>query len=635
MLSTLCLPLLLLIPGTTLAANFTVVVNGTSSHAIPSTLYGMMFESGDGGLYAEMLQNRAFQQVTPNTTAALASWGAINSAQIAVVNNTTPVSPALPNSLQLTIPTGAPGPVGVQNSGFFGINVNASWRYNASFFYKLPAKSTFKGPFTVSLKSASGQTLATTSIRVHAPPANVWTHVSVSLKPRFSPTTTNNVFTVTIDGASSAGQTIFFSLFSLFPPTFRNRPNGMRMDIAETLQQAGPSFFRFPGGNNIGQSFAQRWVWNNTIGPLTQRPGRVGDWSYINTDGLGLFEYLIFVEDMGMQPIMAVWAGYSLNGASVAESGLAPFIQQAKDQIDFVIGDATTNTMGARRAAMGHPAPFTLNYVEVGNEDFFSTTYPYRWKDFVGDLSAAYPQITFIATGSTFNPSLTPNPKAWDIHVYQTPQWFTQNTFIYDSFQRNGTIYFEGEYAAISTNASNLFGNPAQGRLTFPTMQGAAAEAAFMTGLERNADIVFAASYAPLIGSVDHNQWTPNLIGFNANSVIRSTSYYAQQLFSLNRGDEYLPTTLPSSTGHTFWSVTPKQISNTDSIAATLTFHLPFDTVATTGSTTVMTGDAMTSNTPESPDAIIPKTNTISIPGKEFSFTAPPISVSVLSIVAH
>ncbi|KAF8589136.1 glycoside hydrolase family 51 protein [Ramaria rubella] len=629
------------------AANFTVVVNGTPSHAIPSTLCDVApltpVQSGDGGLYAELLSNRAFQQVTPNTAAALTPWSAVNGASIAVVNNTTALSTALPNSLQLTVPAGATGAVGVQNSGFLnGINVNASWTYNASFFYKLPTGSTFKGPFTVALKSTTGTTFATASIPVTAEP-NVWTQVFVPLKPTTTPTTTTNVFTVTVDGASASSQTIFFTLFSLFPPTFKNRANGMRVDIATTLQEAGPSFFRFPGGNNLGQTAAQRWIWNNTIGPLTERPGRLGDWGYINTDGLGLLEYLNFIEDAGMQPIMAVWAGYSLNGASIAETGLAPFIQAAKDQIDFVIGDPVTNAMGAKRAAAGHPEPFTLNYVEVGNEDFFSTTYTYRWSDFVGNLSAAYPHITFIATGTTFDPPLTPNPKAWDIHVYQTPTWFAQNAFIYDGFQRNGTIYFEGEYAAISTNANDLFGAPSDGRLTFPTMSSSAGEAAFMTGFERNADIVFAASYAPLLGSVVSNQWTPNLVGFNANSVIRSTSYYTQQLFSLNRGDEYLPSTLPSRTGLTFWSVTRRtatneiliKIANTDTAAATLTFELPFNTVARTGTATVLTGAATTSNTPTAPNTIVPKTSTIQIPGKRFSFTAAPISVNVLSVVAR
>lgn len=628
--------------------NFTVVVNGTASHQIPSTLYGMMFEdishSGDGGLYAEMLQNRAFQQVTPNTAAALNAWSSVNAGTITVVDSIPSLSAALPNSLQLQVPEGVTGAVGLQNAGYpGGINVEASWTYTASFYHRVAAGTTLKGTFTVSLKSATtGETLA--SAPVHAESSENWAQISVKLHPNATAPDTNNVFEVTVDGAATAGQSIYFALFSLFPPTFKDRENGMRLDIATTLRDAGPSFFRFPGGNNLeGQIPSQRWIWNNTIGPLTDRPGRQGDWGYINTDGLGLLEYLQFIEDMEMQPIMAVWSGYSLGGESIPEDGLAPYIQAAKDQIDFVIGDPKTNAMGAKRAALGHPAPFELNYVEVGNEDFFSTTYPYRWSQYFGNLSQAYPQITFIATGMTFDPPLTPNPPAWDIHVYQTPQWFAQNAFIYDGFERNGTKYFEGEYAAISTNANNLFGSTDQGRLTFPTMQSSAGEAAFMTGFERNADIVFAASYAPLIGNVLNNQWTPNLVGFNGNTVIKSTSYYAQKLFSLNRGDEYLPSTLPDPNGLTFWSVTRNvstkevliKISNTDTAPSTLTFNLPFKHVASTGTATILTGPATASNTPEEPDTIVPQTSTFEVPGPTFSFTAAPISVNVLSIVSH
>jgi len=276
-----------------------------------------------------------------------------------------------------------------------------------------------------------------------------------------------------------------------------------------------------------------------------------------------------------------------------------------------------------------------LKYVELGNEDFFSSTYTYRWNEFITALSAAYPQITFIATGNVNSPVLSPNPKSWDVHVYQTPQWFAQNAFYYDGFKRDGTIYFEGEYAVTST--------PAQGRLTFPTMEGAAGEAAFMTGFERNADIVFAASYAPLLGHVANTQWTPNLVGFNANQVIKSASYYVQQMFALNGGNEYLSSTLPSRTGRTFWSVTRRtstnevliKISNTDTVASTLTFQLSFNTVATSGTATVLTAAATTSNTPAAPSAVVPKTSKISIAGKTFSFTAAPVSVNVLSIVAH
>jgi alpha-N-arabinofuranosidase len=344
-----------------------------------------------------------------------------------------------------------------------------------------------------------------------------------------------------------------------------------------------------------------------------------------------------------MQPIMAVWAGFALGGTSVAEDQLGPYIQQAIDQINFVVGDPAKSDAAALRASLGHPEPFKLNFVEVGNEDFFAaTSYVYRWHDFVTALQAEFPDIHFIATSDTFNPILSPNPTEYDVHVYQTPTWFAQNSFFYDDFERNGTKYFEGEYAAISTNPNDIFGPPSDGRLTFPTMQSAAGEAAFMTGLERNSDIVFAASYAPLLGHVTNNQWTPNLLAFDAGNVYRSTSYYVQKLFSVNRGDEYLPSTLPSRTGTLFWSVARKtstqeiiiKISNTAATAAPITFALPFKNVATSGSAQILTGNATASNTPTNPTLFAPVTSKITA-GKTFNFTAPPVSVSVLTIKAH
>jgi len=343
-----------------------------------------------------------------------------------------------------------------------------------------------------------------------------------------------------------------------------------------------------------------------------------------------------------MEPIMAVWAGFALGGTSVAENQLQPYIQQAIDQINFVIG-STSTAPGALRASLGHPTPFKLNFVEIGNEDFFaSNTYTYRWTHFVNSLKAAFPQIRFIATSNTFNPVLSPNPTDYDVHVYQTPTWFAQNSFFYDGFQRNGTKYFEGEYAAISTNPNDIFGTPANGRLVFPTMQSAAGEAAFMTGLERNSDIVFAASYAPLLGHVTANQWTPNLLAFDAGNVYRSTSFYVQSLFGQNRGDEYLPSTLPSRTGTVFWSVVRKtsthqiiiKISNTAATASSLTFNLPFTTVATTGTAQVLTGTGTASNTPTSPNLITPKSSTITT-GRSFSYNAPAVSFSVLTFTAQ
>lgn len=628
------------------AATTTVSVSGTASHAIPTTLFGQMFEdinhSGDGGLYGELLQNRAFQQVTPGTSAALNAWSAVGGASIAVVADPKPVSNSLPNSLQLTIPAGSSGSPGFSNSGFWGIKVDSTWTYNASLFYRFPTSSSETATLTVALHSSSGQTLASASSTIHGTDTT-WKQLQFSLKPTATASNVDNTFVVTVKPSStSAATTVNFALLSLFPPTFKNRPNGMRLDIAEALVEMGPKFFRFPGGNNLeGQTTATRWQWNATVGSLLDRPGRVGDWGYVNTDGLGILEYLQFFEDAGMEPIMAVWSGYSLGGTSLAENQLAPYIQQAISQINFVIGDSSTKE-GALRASLGHPAPFTLHYVEVGNEDFFAAnTYPYRWRDFVGNLSQAFPQLTFIATSDAFDPVISPNPQAYDVHVYQTPSWFAQNSFYYDGFQRNGTKYFEGEYAGISTNANDLFGSPADGRLLWPTMQSSTGEAAFMTGLERNSDIVFAASYAPLLQHVNSTQWTPNLIAFDSGKVVRSTSFYVQKLFATNRGDEYLPSTLPSRTGTLFWSVSRLtstqeviiKVSNTVGTSAPMVFQLPFNNVATSGTVETLVGAETASNTPTAPNAIVPTTSTIST-GKTINFTAQPFSVSVIRVKA-
>ncbi|OJT01748.1 hypothetical protein TRAPUB_7804 [Trametes pubescens] len=647
----------------------TVTVNKNPSHTVPSTLYGLMFEdinSGDGGLYAELLQNRAFQQVTPNTAAALNAWHPISNAGLTVVKDSTPVSAALPNSLQFTVPSGSSGRVGFTNEGFWGIKVDSASTYKASLFFRFPTSTSFSGALTVGLQTNAGKILAQNSTQIRGTTTK-WTQVNLDLHPTASASDVSNSFFVTIDGAAGAGQTINFAMFSLFPPTFKNRPNGIRADLAETLTEMGPSFFRFPGGNNLGQTTATRWQWNATVGSLLDRPGRVGDWGYVNTDGLGLLEYLEFFEDTGMEPIMAVWAGeysvrdgstqgrsliliphtgYALGGTSVAESALPPYIQQAADQINFVIGDPAKSSAAALRASLGHPEPFALRFVEVGNEDFIGSapsTYPYRWHDFVSSLQAEFPSIRFIATSNAWNPVLSPVPQSYDVHVYQTPTWFYQNAFYYDGFQRNGTTYFEGEYAAISTNPNDLFGSVADGRLAFPTVQSASGEAAFMTGLERNSDIVFAASYAPLLQHINSTQWTPDLVSYDAGSVIKSTSFYAQKLFATNKGDQYLPSTLPTNGGTLHWSITRSstsgqtfiKIANAGSTAQSITFSLTqFSTVSSTGTLQVLTGAETASNTPQAPNAVVPQTSTITT-GKTFTYNAPAFSVSVITVTTQ
>ncbi|KAJ7154688.1 glycoside hydrolase family 51 protein [Mycena filopes] len=633
----------------------TVSISASASHAIPTSLYGQMFEdisqSGDGGLYAELLQNRAFQQVTPNTTAALNAWTPIGAnASINVIADPSPLSSALPNSLVLTIPLNTEGEVGFANGGYWGMNIVAHTEYTASLYYRLPAALPAHATapvLTLALQAADGTRLAShsTPLRANAPAG--WTHVSAILTPTKTPSSIANSFTVTIEGSNlKTGLEVHFAFLSLFPPTFKGRANGMRVDIAEALAEMKPAFFRFPGGNNLeGQTTATRWQWRNTVGPLINRPGRVGDWTYVNTDGLGLLEYLYWCEDLEMEPYMAVWDGYSLGGTSVTGDALQPFIAEAIEQINFVIGDPATSEAAALRASLGRPEPFALTYVEIGNEDNVGQapgTYASRWNSFVTNLTATFPQLHFMATSRTTTPVLTPTPQHYDVHLYQTPKFFSTDSFFYDAFPRNGMTFFEGEYAATSTNSSNLFGTPDQGRLVWPTVAGAVGEAAFMTGFERNADIVFSASYAPLLGHVNGSQWTPNLVGFDAGKVYRSTSFYVQKLFSENRGDVYLPSTLPIASGTLFWSVTRWnatgelviKISNNAASAADMTFVLPFDTVAAKGTVQIITGAGTASNTPGAPDLISPTTGSVAT-AATFNYTAPAMSVSVITLAVE
>ncbi|KAI4521773.1 glycoside hydrolase [Schizophyllum commune Loenen D] len=605
-------------------AQVTVTVNATASHPIPTTLWGQMYESGDGGLYAELLQNRAFQKVTPGSDDSLTAWGTVGSGNISVIADDQPVSSSLPNSLELVVPDGATGAVGFSNEGYWGIKVTESTTYNASFYYKVPEESNFSGDATIALQSSSGDVLASATIPISGAQTE-WTQVAAELTPSSSAGDVNNVFTVTLDGEAAAGLTVDFALFSLFPPTFKDRPNGLRPDIAQALVDMGPSFFRLPGGNNLeGNSIATRWKWNETVGSLLDRPGRPGTWGYINTDGLGIYEYLLWCEDAGMEPIMGVFAGYALDKTSVPEDQLQPYIQEAIDQIHFAVSDASANDAAALRASLGHPEPFNIRYIEIGNEDWISSqateTYgAYRWNAYATALKAEFPDLQFIATSLVSGPTLDPTPTSYDVHDYRSPSWYQE--------QRNGTTYFEGEYSCQTDRNGD--------RWAYPSVLSAISEGAYMTGLERNSDIVFAAAYAPVLNHVNATDWVCRV--FVAGNVYLSTSYYVQQLFAHNRGDEYLPSTLPERNGTLYWSVARNdsaviiKVANLATDAANLTFQLPFDSVAESGVLTYITGSETDENTPEQPDLVVPQTSTVET-GATFNYTAPGSSFGVLVV---
>ncbi|KDQ21500.1 glycoside hydrolase family 51 protein [Botryobasidium botryosum FD-172 SS1] len=605
-----------------------------------------MFEdinhSGDGGLYAELLQNRAFQGVTPGTSAALTAWTAVGGGQISVIKDSGPVSSALPNSLQFIVPSTATSSVGFKNTGYWGMKVQQGLTYKASFYAKLPSASSLSGSITVSLVGSSGQVLASGTI---SGLTTAWKQYQLSLTATASGANANNAFQLTVDGAQNRGKTINFSMFSLFPPTFKNRANGMRTDIAQPLADIKPSFFRFPGGNNIeGQSIATFWNWTNTIGPLVNRPGRPGDWGYYNTDGLGLLEYLNFCEDTGMEPIMAVYAGYSLDGSSVPQADINKYVQHAINQINFVIGDASTNQYAAMRSQYGHPTPFKLEYVEIGNEDFFreDTYQAYRWAAFKNGIQAAFPQLKLISTAS-YGLKLSPAPSFIDLHVYQTPEWFIQNNEIYKSrsaYPLTGPHILEGEFAVTATNSSCLYGPISCGRLDFPSLRGSVAEATFMAGLERDSNLVFGACYAPLLQNINSAQWTPDLVSFDATNTILSTSYYVQQMFSANRGDTILVTTASTPQNPLFWVVSKNsqtkqvfvKLTNTGTQASALTLNFTDLTIGSSGQATVLTNSNYNAkNTPQAPRTVVPTTSTITA-GKQFTYNVPAQSVVVLAL---
>ncbi|KAG8728503.1 hypothetical protein FRC11_010929, partial [Ceratobasidium sp. 423] len=367
---------------------------------------------------------------------------------------------------------------------------------------------------------------------------------------------------------------------------------------------------------------------------------------YANTDGLGLLEYLNWAEDIGAEPILGIWAGYALGGETVPEAQIQTYVQDAINEIQFITGDANTNQWAKLRAQYGRQAPYKLKYIEVGNEDFAAAgSYAsYRWKAFVNGLKAAFPNSGFEYLATTY-PSTALNPAYTyiDWHQYNIPQWFIDHAVEYDTYPRDGKQIFVGEYAVTSTNPSCIFGSPSCGRLVYPTLQGAVAEAAYMTGLERNSDVIFASAYAPTLQNVNSYQWTPDIISFDAGSIVKSASYYVQQMFAANLGTHVLKTTpAPSASVPLHWvashDVTNKIVylkaSNTAKNTYTGSFAFDFPITGLSTVTLLNTAVATTSNTLAKTDAVVPKTSNLNLASGAtgFDYTFPAQSVAVFKL---
>ncbi|MBV9838946.1 MAG: hypothetical protein JO156_12565, partial [Solirubrobacterales bacterium] len=458
--------------------------------------------------------------------------------------------------------------------------------------------------------------------------SNGWArYTALITTPHRLPATLNNRLVITTGDPLDSGSTIWFAQVSLFPPTYDHVANGFRVDLMQKLAALHPGYFRIPGGNYLeGATIATRFDWKQTIGPVIDRPGHDNTaWGYWSQDGLGLLEWLELAEQLHAQPVLAVYTGYSLLGEVVPRAQLQPYVQDALDEIQYAIGP-TSSYWGAQRAADGHPAPFDVRMVEVGNEDNLdpSGSYnAYRYPAFYDAIRAAYPRLKLVAT----SPVSTRPMQILDEHFYNDdPAYFVEQAHLFDHVSRRGPKIIVGEYAATQ-------GSPTG------TLAGALGEAAFLTGIERNADLVIGASYAPLLVNVNSPTWPTNLIGYNGLTSFGSPSYWVLRMLSSGHGQRVIGSSLSAAGSHLFEVASHGRgrtyvvVVNDGGAATRIAVRLNgLRGGATGGTATVLTGDPAASNSLADPGAVSPTEHGLGKLGATFGYTFPAYSVTVLAL---
>lgn len=514
--------------------------------AVQPTMYGIFFEdinyAADGGLYGELVKNRSFE--FPD---ALMGWKAFGKFE---VKNDGPFE-RCPHYVVLNYSGHNDAATGLQNEGYFGIGIDKDEEYRFTVWAK-----TVSGDANVEVSLVDESTMeehqefATAELKVSG---NEWKKYELILKS-FKTVQKANL-RLLLKGKNG----VALEHVSLFPKhTFKDRENGMRRDLAQALYDLHPGVFRFPGGCIVeGSSLDQRYQWKNSIGPVENRPLNGNRWlstfnyrlfpDYYQSYGLGFYEYFLLSEDIGAEPLPVLNVGMACQfqnqndpSAHVAVKDLQPYIQDCLDLIEFANGDVNT-TWGKKRAEMGHPAPFNLKFLAVGNEQWDDLYYE-RLRPFVKAIKAKYPNIKLIGTsgpdseGEMFE-------KGWkamkelkadlvDEHFYRDEHWFLSHGLRYEGYDRKGPKVFAGEYACHGKGKKwNHF-------------ETSLYEAAFMTDLERNADVVDMATYAPLFAHVDGWQWRPDMIWYDNTRMFKSVSYYVQQMYACNKGTNVLPLTM-------------------------------------------------------------------------------------------
>lgn len=622
-----------------------------SGKPISENLVGIFFEdlnyAADGGLYAEMVQNRSFEY-TPsdvnwgknphNNWYYFTSWGLVRDhAAIATISLETnnPVHPNNPHYLVFNALTRGEKGVGLRNHGYDGMVIRKGEEYDFSVFLRLMSEKEI--PAKIQLTDEKKQVLAEAEITARS---KDWHKYAAVLTPTADADTASLVILFQQEGK------IAVDMVSLFPKnTFKNRPNGLRRDLAQAIADLKPSFMRFPGGCLAhGDGLDNIYNWKRTIGPVEQRLEDKNIWNYRQSFGLGYFEYFQFCEDIGAMPVPVVAAGVSCqNSARTKGTGqecipmeqMKGYIQDILDLIEYANGPATS-AWGKKRAEAGHPEPFKLEYIGLGNEDKITPGFQERFKMICEAVRAKYPEIKLIGTSGPFDAgedfelgwkaAREQNVALVDEHYYKDAGWFFSNLKRYDSYPRTGPKVYLGEYASWGNHWHN-----------------ALAEAAYMTGLERNGDVVEFASYAPLLGRIGHTQWNPDLIYFDGKGVYPTVNYYIQKLFSVNRGNRYFDQVVThedkknkvlasscvqdSRTG----DIVLKFVNPTDKATRMNVDLKPFGRIKSKAVLTVMTGGKDVKNTREEPDNIVPVESEFKA-GKKFGYELPPYSVSLIRI---
>ena len=630
--------------------NITVQVDKPGA-PIPTTLFGLFFEDinfgADGGLYPERIKNRSFEFPNP-----MMGWKQLargnSKGQLLVfdhgsINDT-------PNSHYLRIKSSGDGKgFGLTNEGFRGIGVDKNTEYR----FSIRARRVDGSPLALRVEVEDGERLIGETQVVGF--TNVWKTYTAVVRP--TDTSTKSHLNLLLQGNG----TIEIDLVSLYPKdTWQNRPNGLRSDLVKLLKEMKPGFLRFPGGCIVeGRTLDQRYQWKTTIGDLEERQLIINRWNtefnwrptpdYFQSFGLGYYEYFLLSEDIGAEPLPILNCGMAcqFNSSELAPlEDLDHFIQDAIDLIEFA--NAPVNTKwGRKRADMGHPKPFNLKMIGIGNEQW-GQQYVDRYEVFAKVLKQKYPNIQLVTSAGP-----SPDGERFDFlwqkmrelkadlideHYYMAPKWFRENSGRYDNYPRTGPKVFAGEYAAQSVGIASVDNRN--------NWECALSEAAFITGLERNSDVVRMSSYAPLFGHVDAWQWTPNMIWFDNLRSYGTPNYYVQKMFSANKGTRQLPILIDGSLKngqselYVSGSVDEKtgeivlKLVNTSSDSQQARITLAgVKNIGQVGRALLMQSDDLkTENSLDHPTRLAPVEKQLQVSGSDFSYSVLPRSFTVLRI---